>query len=177
MIPTHGSCEAVAAFHILEGECDGVSLAGARFATAFAWPGPIHRGHGRAVVYLDEQATPEQRAALERIATGEAGPGGYFEIFRSTCDERPSVMAGPMRFEMNGRRARLDLPALGHVEVGPIISDMDGSEANARLVVPDGFIFKDAVIANVDSGAVRGGGLEFAYQGSSAFISQVTYNA
>ena len=54
---------------------------------------------------------------------------------------------------------------------------MDGSEANARLVMPDGFIFKDAVIANVDKGEVHGGGLEFAYQGSNAFISQVTSNA
>ena len=54
---------------------------------------------------------------------------------------------------------------------------MDGSEANARLVMPDGFIFKDGTIVNVDEGQVHGAGLDFTYSNSSAFIAEVAYNA
>jgi hypothetical protein len=177
MIPTHGDCHGIDAYRIREGECDGVRLDGLHVALAFSWPGPIHRGHGRGFVFIDERANPAQRAALEKIGTGEAGPGGPFEIFRSTFDERPAVVFGPVKFSVNGRRASLGLGDLATVQVGPIISDMDGSEANARLVMPEGFIFKDGAIVNVDDGRVHGAGLDFTYGKSSAFIAEVTYNA
>ena len=164
-------------WHIREGECDGVRLDGLHVALAFSWPGPIHRGHGRGVIYVDERANPAQRAALEKIGTGEAGPGGPFEVFRGTFDERPAVAVGPVKFSVNGRHASLGLGKLADVQVGPIISDMDGSEANTRLVMPDGFIFKDGAIVNVDSGRVHGHGLDFEYSMSNAFIAEVTYNA
>lgn len=176
MIPTHGGCHGVDAYHIREGDCDGVRLDGLNAALVFAWPGPIHHGHGHGVVYVDERASPAQRSALEKILTGEAGPGGPFEIFRGTFDVRPRVMAGPATVERDGRRATIALGGLASVKVGPIISDMDGSEANARLVLPEGFIFKDGLIVNVDDGQVRGGGLEFDYSNCSAFIADVAYN-
>jgi hypothetical protein len=176
MIPTHGGCHGVDTYHVREGECDGVRLDGLNFALVFAWPGPIHHGHGRGVVYVDDRATPAQRAALERIGTGEAGPGGPFEIFRSTFEERPAVVVGPMSFELEGRRAAIGLGDVATVKVGPVISDMDGSEANARLVMPDGFIFTDGAVVNVDDGRVHGAGLDFDYRNCSAFIADVAYN-
>jgi len=177
MIPTHDGCRGLEAFAIREGECDGVRLDGINVAYAFSWPGPIHRGNGRAMVYIDERASPAQRAALEKIATGEAGAGGPFEIFRSTFDERPAVVVGPLKLAVNGRNASIDIGAHGGVKVGPILSDMDGSEANARLVMPDGFIFKDGAIVNAADGHVHGPGMDFSYGMSSAFIAEVTYNA
>jgi hypothetical protein len=177
MIPTHGECHGVDAYHIREGDCDGVRLDGLSAAMVFAWPGPIHRGHGRGVVYIDDRASPAQHAALETILVGEAGPGGPFEIFRSTFDERPQVVFGPVAFSVEGRRATVGLGDLATVKVGPVLSDMDGSEANARLVMPEGFIFKDGAIVNVDDGRVHGAGLDFRLRNSSAFIADVTYNA
>jgi hypothetical protein len=177
MLPTHGGCRGLEAFAIREGECDGVRLDGTGVAFGFSWPGPIHRGHGRALVYIDERASAAQRAALEKIATGEAGPGGPFEIFRGTFDERPAVVVGPLKLSLNGRHASIDIGKHGGVKVDPILSDMDGSEANARLVMPDGFIFKDGAIVNAHDGHVHGGGLDFTYGMSSAFIAEVAYNA
>jgi hypothetical protein len=177
MLPTHGACHGMNTYRIREGECDGVALNGLHLVLAFSWPGPIHRGHGKGLIYIDERASAAQRAALEKIGTGEAGPGGPFEIFRSTWDDRPEVVVGPVEFTVEGRRARLRVGKVGEVKVGPIISDMDGSEANVRLVMPDGFIFRDGIIVNVDEGHVHGGGLQFDYSGSSAFICDVAYNA
>ena len=176
MIPTSDGCHGVDSYHIREGDCDGVRLDGLNVALAFAWPGPIHHGHGRGVVYIDDRANAAQREALESIVTGEAGPGGPFEIFRSTFDDRPGVIIGPVEFSVDGRRASITLDGLATVKVGPIISDMDGSEANARLVLPGGFIFTDGAVVNVDEGRVHGGGLEFTYDHSSAFIADVAYN-
>jgi len=147
MIPTHGGCHGVDAYRIREGDCDGVRLDGLNAALVFAWPGPIHHGHGRGVVHVDERASPAQRSALEKILTGEAGPGGPFEIFRSTFDDRPRVVASPATVERDGRRA-----------------------------LPEGFIFQDGLIVNVDDGRVRGDGLEFDYRNCSAFIADVAYD-
>lgn len=177
MLPTHGACHGMNIYRIREGECDGVKLNGLHLVLAFSWPGPIHRGNGKGMICVDERATPAQRTALEKIGTGEAGPGGPFEIFRSTWVARPEVIVAPIELSISTRRAHYKAGNAGEVKVGPIISDMDGSEANARLVMPDGFIFKDGAIVNVDEGHVHGGGLKFDYSGSSAFISEVTYNA
>jgi hypothetical protein len=42
---------------------------------------------------------------------------------------------GPASFSVDGRRAQVGLGELASVKVGPTISDIGGSEANARLVI------------------------------------------
>ena len=54
--------------------------------------------------------------------------------------------------------------------------DMDQSEADAHLVLPSGFIFRDARIVNTDKCEVMLPDLQFQYTDSSAFFSEVEYN-
>ena len=65
---------------------------------------------------------------------------------------------------------------MGQAEFGPVLSAMDGSPANARMVLPGGFIFEDAEIVNTDHCKVDTGAFEFEFKDSSAFLSQVEYN-
>src|SRR5215207_1106861 len=70
-LPTHGHCQAVVGMEIEKGHHGDTRLDGLMVAGVFAWPGPIHEGHGEAVVVIDERATETQREALLRILGGE----------------------------------------------------------------------------------------------------------
>jgi hypothetical protein len=175
-IPTDGTCKAVGTYRIREGAYDGTRLDGLGFAWILSWPGPIHRGNGRCAIFIDERADEKQREALSEIVSGKAGPGGPFEIFAPTFSESPSVRFGRFRFEREGRRGLVELNEVARVQIGPVLSDMDQSEADAHLVLPSGFIFRDARIVNSDKCEVMLPDLQFQYVNSSAFFSEVEYN-
>jgi hypothetical protein len=128
------------------------------------------------VIVIDERADNAQRAALSEIVSGKSGPGGPFELFASTYTEPPSVRFGRVRFEREGRRGIIELDDIARVQVGPMLSDMDQREADAHLVLPSGFIFRDARIVNTDNCEVTLSDLQFQHANSNAFFSEVEYN-
>ncbi len=176
MIPTHGGCQAATAWRIREGAYGDIRLDRTALGLLIQWPGPIHRGGGRAVVFIDEGASQAQREALARIGTGQAGEGGPFAIFATTLAEPARVVYGRLSFERDGRRANLRFGDLAEARVGPILNDMDGSEADAHLVLPNGFIFRDAELLDSIRCEVRVPGLSFVHEGSHALFSDVAYN-
>jgi hypothetical protein len=176
MIPTDGTCQAIDAWRIKEGAYGSVRLDGLAIALILSWPNPIHHGNGKAVVYVDERADQSQREALAKIGTGQAGPGGPFEIFSTTYSDPAKVVYGPIQLSRNGKRATLRLGNVASADFEPIISDMDKSEANVHMVLPNGFIWKDGEIVNTKVCEVNVEGLSFRHENSSAFLSEVEYN-
>lgn len=178
MIPssTDNTCQAIDAWKIKEGASNGTSLNGLGVALIVRWPNAIHRGNGRAIVFIDERADEKQRVALREIGTGKAGAGGPFEIFATTYAEAAKVQFGRFVFERQGRRGRVELGNIARAQIGPILSDMNQAEADAHMVLPTGFIWKDGIIVNTDSCEVTAPGLEFSHSDSSAFFSDVEYN-
>lgn len=174
-IPTYGGCDAVVGYRIKAGECDGVDLGGLGLGYVASWPGAIHQGNGQSIIIIDERASAEQRQALAAVASGAAGPGGPFEIFAGTMAEPAEQIVGRVEFALDGKRGRLKFADVAEAEVGPIIGDM-GGEANARMVLPEGFIWQDAEIANTDSGRARSKRIDFTLANSNAFLSEVAYN-
>jgi hypothetical protein len=173
--PTHGGCSAVVGYDITEGECDGVALGGLKLGFVASWPGPIHKGDGRAFVFIDENASTEQRAALQAIALGQAGPGGCFEIFAGTMAEPYEVAVGPIDFELEGKHGRLKFGDVAEATVAPIYGDM-GDEADARMILPQGFIWRDALLVNTVSGSAKTQRIGFTLNNTNAFFSEVAYN-
>jgi hypothetical protein len=176
MIPTDGSCQTVNAWKIREGAFDGTRLDGLGIAIIVRWPNPIHRGNGRCVVFIDERADNAQRTSLSEIGTGKAGQGGPFEIFATTYSEPATVRFGNFRFEREGRRGTLELGEAARIQIGPVLSDMDQGEADARMVLPGGFIWRDGKIVNTHRCEVMFPELQFQHANSSAFFSDVEYN-
>jgi hypothetical protein len=166
----------VVGYQITDGQHDGVSLNGLTLGYVAKWPGPIHRGEGRALVFIDETASAEQRKALEAIGAGRAGPGGPFEIFASTMKEPAEIAVGPADFQLNGKRGLLKFGSVAEVTVGPIIGDMTQEEANCRMLLPEGFIWRDALLVNTGTGTAKTSRFSFSLQNSNAFFSEVAYN-
>lgn len=174
-IPTHGGCNAVVGYRITAGECDGVDIGGLSLGYVASWPGAIHHGNGQSVVIIDDRATEAQRDALEAIGTGQAGPGGPFEIFASTMAEPAECIVAPVEVERDGKRGRLKFGNVAEASASPIIGDM-GDEANARMILPQGFIWQDSEIVNTDSGRASSTRIDFTLSNSNAFLSEVAYN-
>ena len=176
MIPTDGTCQGIEAWKIREGAFDTTRLDGLGIAIIVRWPNPIHRGNGRCVVFIDERADEAQRKSLSEIGIGKAGQGGPFEVFATTYAEPATVRFGHFRFERDGRRGTLELGDAARVRLGPILNDMDKSETEAHMLLPQGFIFRDGRMLNTDQCEVTLPGLQFKHAGSSAFFSEVEYN-
>src|SRR2546425_3921030 len=68
--PTEGHCDVVLATHIGSGNYGNTDLSGLNAVQALTTPGEMAKGGGTLVVYVDERANDDQRAALEAIFTG-----------------------------------------------------------------------------------------------------------
>jgi hypothetical protein len=71
--PDQGWCSGALAYDISRGTVDGVDISGCRAVFAADWPGNFFGGQGKARLYVDANASPEQRQALEAVLSGKKG--------------------------------------------------------------------------------------------------------
>lgn len=161
--PTYGTCEAAVASRIVEGKYGTVSLAGLKWAMACAWPGAIHEGRGRAVVYLDERAKGAKREALEAIALGKVG--GPWGIFMSTCTAGVDVRTGKIDFDYAGKKSAFRVASDLQVEYAPITNPVSGAEHQVTGLLPTGLLCHREDFFSSKTMDVRAGPLNFSYPG------------
>ncbi len=148
-LPTHGRCEALVGLQIQEGYFGDTRLDGMRFASVFSWPGAIHEGNGTRQLIIDERTTQEQRDALISMTGGTQG-GAVFEIFAAVCPNVLEPIVAPISLESDRelRHAILHIPGVGESRIEPIKNPVTGEEHRARIVLPNGFEYKEAEVAN-----------------------------
>lgn len=151
-LPTHGNCTATVAMRIDTGHFGKTKLDGLHWAGIFAWPGPIHEGHGQAQPIVDERATPEQREALLKIMSGqESVPGAtYFQVFSSMIDTVHDPLFKPIEFTADVEKATGHLKVDGVVtsKAEPIRNPVTGEPHHAKLSLRKGFEFLAAEFAS-----------------------------
>jgi len=147
-IPTHGHCRAGVAMRIDEGHYGDTSLDGLRWAALFAWPGAIHEGNGEALIILDENADEDQQAALLSILSGQTSEPGatVFNVFASTLTKLHDPVRAPISFEVDesGVSGRFSVPGYIDANASPIANPVTGETHRARVVLPDGFEYREA---------------------------------
>lgn len=155
--PTHGDCHALIGYEISEGQFGDTDMGGVRFALIVSWPGAIHEGDGTAQLIVGEGATPEQREAIEQLASGEQG-GAYFEIFSSVLPHKRDPVVAPIEIDSDRERrvATMRVGDMGESTIEPIKNPVTGDEHRVRIDLPDGFEYKQAEIANTVSARVSG---------------------
>jgi hypothetical protein len=161
-LPTHGDCRAMTAMRIDTGHFGDLNVAGLMWCGMFAWPKAIHEGNGEALVVISDRASPAQRNALLTILSGqETAPGAtIFNVFATTFVKMHYPIFAPIEFELDlaKRIGRVKIKGVIDTSVEPIRNPITGDEHRARVVLPQGFEYREAEFASggtTASGAIK----------------------
>lgn len=172
--PTHGDCAGLMGMRITRGHFGDIRLDGLGFFCTGSWPGPLHEGNGQVQVIIDERATPEQRDALLRIASGEySDEGTLFNILGLIVTEIHDPIFAPisLEFDKEARIARLRIPGVLESDVEPIKNPVTGAPHRIRVVMPEGFEHFEGEVA---SGSNRSlGAIRFQTEGTHSTLTHV----
>lgn len=122
--PDFGTCDGTLAWHFEKGEVNGVDVSGVTLAVLCHIPGNILEGNWRAIVFLDEKATPEQEEALLNVYTGKLG--GPVADLAQLIGEVVAVERVPVTFQVAQGKGTLKLGTSVSAELEPFLG-ADGS--------------------------------------------------
>ncbi len=174
--PTGDGCEGMEAMEIEEGYFGSVRLDGLRFAGTFRWPGPVHEGRGAYQPVIDERVTDAQRDALFTILSGEEQePTTVFNIYGATIETELEPIFAPIEYECDiaARTGRIRVPGVLEARFEPIRNPVTGKPHRARIVLPEGFEFREAEVASSDFKSH--GPMAFAHKARYGSLSRVAY--
>ena len=179
-VPTsHGFCNFIMGGHIEEGYFNDTSLSGLNYACIFAYPGEIAEGNGRQLIIIDESADTEQRAALAKILSGEAGEPGsnHFSVFSSVCSEQlePLYKAIEIEVDIEARSAVLRVPNLLESTGAPAINAFTGDPFHIAIARPSGSFEYTYAELGLGTSSVSGD-MEMELDGSYSQFCTIHYN-
>jgi len=168
-----GWCSGVLLFDVKSGEVDGVDVGGARAAIVADWPRGFLAGEGKGRLYFDSSVSDEQRSALERVLTGQAG--GSLEPIGALIPEWLPAQQTSIEIRNGGDETRATIGDVGDAVIKPLKSEETG-ERTTVLSPPvrfaehtilgrgDGTRFRDPDLRDWQSGGHAEQG-DFAWSG------------
>lgn len=146
-LPTQGWCTGAVGFQIDKGKCDNVLLDGVKVVATFYFPRAIHHGEGHMQPFLEETLSDAQKDAVFYILGGaDQAPGTMFQIFSiivKTIHDPVFTKIG-FDWDINGRKARIEIPHMLRTRSEPIRNPVTDSEHRMLTVLPDGWVFHEA---------------------------------
>src|SRR5262249_42696338 len=136
--PTYGHCTGMVGFKVDKGHCDDIDLSGLVVVATFYFPRAIHHGQGVMHPIIDERATEAQKDALFYILSGKDQPiGTMFQIFSVIVETIKDPLFAPITFEwdLEKRRARIEIPASVHARSEPIRNPVTDTEHRMLTVL------------------------------------------
>jgi hypothetical protein len=115
--PDFGTCDTIIGWHFDKGTINGVNVAGTTIALLAHVPGNILQGNWKAAVYVSDNVTPSQEAAILDVYTGKLG-GPVGELVK-LVGEVVSVERVPITFDVHGGRGTLKIGSAGYAELEP----------------------------------------------------------
>ena len=123
--PDFGTCNTIVSWHFDKGTIDGVDVSGLTLACVAHVPGNILQGNWRAAIYVDENSSKEQEAALLKVYTGQAG--GPVADLAKLIGTVVSVERAPIRFDIQGGKGTLSIGTDYYAELEPYVGAMGGT--------------------------------------------------
>jgi hypothetical protein len=172
--PSLGQCTVLVAWHVDNGQFNGVALNDLNVALAVHTPGNMIQGDWQAALYLDDRATAGQKDALLRIFTGQAG--GHPAMLVSFVTQFLGAKSVPMEYQADGKRRSLRIPGVAEAEI-EALSGQDGAEATISghpLCIAPGH---PAVVAKSKRLSYRDYDFHWEISDRNGFYSPFTYRA
>jgi hypothetical protein len=140
--PTKGFCEGGYAFHINEGQFGDTPLDDLTIGFYAHSPAALHLGNVTAYLLVDEKATPDQRAAIGQIASGEAG--GPFAVLASLIVKMIGPEFLPVEWKFDGPRSRVRFGDRVEGALELIKNPVTGEESGFTLKMTNGLLTDEA---------------------------------
>lgn len=115
--PDGGTCDSSFAYRIDQGMIEGVDVTGRTLALSVHIPGNVLAGNWRAVVYIDDESTDEQQAALLKVFTGQLG--GAIADFAALIGEVVAVERAPITFSVEEGQGTFTIGSFVEAELAP----------------------------------------------------------
>ncbi|NYH25241.1 DUF1326 domain-containing protein [Paraburkholderia bryophila] len=115
--PDNETCDTIVAWHIDQGTVEGVDVGGNTIAAVAHVPGNILQGNWTAAIFIGDQASPEQEAALLKVYTGQAG--GPVADLAKLIGQVVSVERAPIRFTVVAGKGELEIGTNYYAELEP----------------------------------------------------------
>jgi hypothetical protein len=167
---THGVCMGVLSWLIEDGSADGIDLSGLPVALALRYSDDEPGSPWTWVLYLDAQASDEQRAVLEGIFTGRLG-GDAHSHFPWVWKASELVAVRPVEIDVDHTRRRQRLRIRDRVSVR--IRDRYEGDETVSCVIPGHERAGEELVA--DELLVEDGPLEFSYRGTCGYSCTFDY--
>jgi hypothetical protein len=167
---THGICAGVLSWLIEDGNAAGTDLAGLKVALAIRYDDDEPGSPWTWVLYLDERADEEQRAALEAIYTGRLG-GDAETHFPWAWKPSELLAVRPVTIELDHTQRRQWLRIRNHVTVR--IRDRYAGGETVTCVIPGHDRDGEELVA--DELLVKDGPLTFFYSGTCGYAASFAY--
>jgi hypothetical protein len=121
--PDGGKCDAFIAYHVDKGQIRGVDVSGLSVVLLNQIPGNVLAGNWRCVIYVDDRATEEQRAALLDAFGGKLGgaPAQYAQLL----GEIVAVHPVPIDHQVVGGKGTIRVGTAIYSEMAPY-TDLTG---------------------------------------------------
>ena len=168
-------CNAFLVFQVDSGEVDGVDVSGLTVAAMVETPKVMSEGNWRLGVLIDEAASDEQAEKLGAVFGGQLG--GPMEALGPLVSEQLGVERVPLRVSHEGGSHRVEIGDDGVVAVEEVVpfGKEDGKPARLTGIFhPAG---DDLTVARATESHVSAFGIDFAFEGGSAFANPFSWAA
>lgn len=168
-------CNAFLVFQVESGEIDGVDVSDLTVAAMLDTPKVMSEGNWRLGLLVDENASDEQAEKLGAVFSGQLG--GPMEALGPLVGEQLGVERTRLAVSHDDGTHRVEVGDAGEVEVEEIVPFGKEDGQPARLVGifhPAGDEFK---IARATKSRISAFGIDFAFEGGSAFANPFSWAA
>lgn len=170
--PSQGECTVLVAWHIDKGQFGATGLDGMNTVLAAHSPGHMLQTKWRVALYIDERAAPDQREALAKIFSGQAG--GHFANLAPCIGEVLGVKAVPIDYRAAGKRRSVTIGRVAGMEIEGIMGQNGGEVTVAGMpfcVVPG----IPSVVARSKTVNYRDYGYQWEINDKNGFYSPFAY--
>jgi hypothetical protein len=168
-------CNAFLAFQVESGEVDGVDVSGLTVVAIADTPKVMSEGNWRLGVLIDDGASDEQAEKLGAVFGGQHG--GPMEALGPLVTEVLGVERVALEVSHQNGTHRIKVGDDGEVEVQEIVSFGKEDGVPARLTGIFHPAGEDLTIAKATKSHVSAFGIDFAFEGGSAFANPFSWAA
>jgi len=177
MLMDQGWCATSLLLRIRDGDFEGANLAGQNAVVGFHFPGPtLYDANGTGRVYTDENASEDQRTAIETILQG--GSGGGMEVPASLISNWLPSKAASIEVSENDGKIKARIGDIGKVVSRRLINELGNKMTMQNSAFSMAFQLDDhhGDLSPSNGTSWKDADMPMAWEGKSGVAGQISWS-